>query len=189
MSEWRGWALGALGVVAAGVIAVGWHPWRVSGVASAHAPAKPPAIKVSAAGHSPVPITWAQARATFPTMVRRPGWLPPGVAHRSLWYDGHDTVDAYWMGPKYKWTLDVTEYPGTQLDIVTPHPTHGTVGGTPALIAHWHATPGGALITNIAFALDGNTYDVNGINISLAVAEHVAVSLIHPSQGQAGPRG
>ncbi len=182
MSESRGWALGALVLVAAGFIAGGWHPWRVSGLASGHATAKPPAIKVSAAGHSPVPITWAKAQAEFPTLARVPGWLPAGVTHSSLWYDGHGAVDAYWMGPQYKWTLDVTEYPGTNyyLNVSAPHQTQGTIGGIPAMLAEWHATPGGANLTNIAFALDGNTYDVNGINISLAAAEHVAVSLIHP---------
>jgi len=175
-----GWALGVLVLVAAGALVSGGHPGTGSRVTAGTVAAKPPVIKVSAVGNSPVPITWAQARATFPTMTREPGWLPPGVAHHSLYYDGHDTVDAYWMGPQYKWTLDVTEYTGTQIDIVSPNQTSGTVGGIPALIADWYATPGGAYITNIAFALDGNTYNVNGINLSLAVAEHVAVSLIHP---------
>ncbi len=181
MTTSRVWALGVLGLAAAGVVAGGWHPWQISHVASGPATAKHPAIKVSAVGNSPVPITWAEAQAKFPTLARVPGWLPPGVAHSSLWYDGHGAVDAYWMGPQYKWTLDVTEVAGTDYyhNVSAPHQTRGTIGGTPAMIAEWYATPGGAYITNIAFGLDGNTYDVNGINISLTVAEHVAVSLIH----------
>ena len=176
MRKSPGWALGVLALAAGGLIG-GGHP----GTGSRSA-VKPPVIKLSAAGNGPVPITWAQARATFPTMVRRPGWLPPGVAHSSLWYDGHGAVDAYWMGPQYQWTLDVTEYPGTDyyLNVSAPHQIHGTIGGIPAVLADWYATPGGAYITNIAFGLDGDTYDVNGINISLAVAKHVAVSLIQP---------
>ena len=180
MTKSRVWALGVLGLAAAGVVVGGWHPWQMSRVASGPATAKHPAIKLSAAGNSPVPITWAQARATFPTMARWPGWLPPGVAHSSVWYDGHGTVDAYWMGPQYQWTLDVTEYTGTEIDIVSPNQTSGTIGGVPAMIATWYATPGGAYLTNVSFQWDGNTYNVNGINLSLAVAEHVAVSLIHP---------
>ncbi len=179
MRKSRGWALGVLALVAAGALVGGGPPGTGSRVTAGGA-AKPPVVKLSAVGNSPVPITWAQARAAFPRMARWPGWLPPGVAHSSVWDDRNGAIDAYWMGPHYKWTLDVTEYPGTELDIVAPHQTSGTVGGTPALIADWYATPGGAYITNIAFALDGNTYDVNGINLSLAVAEHVAVSLIHP---------
>ena len=180
MRKSRGWALrvlAALGLLAlaAGGTVGGGHPGTGSRVS-----AKPPVIKVSAVGNAPVPITWAQARATFPTMARWPGWLPPGVAHSSVWYDGHGAVDAYWMGPQYQWTLDVTEYTGTEIDIVSPNQTAGTVGGTPALIADWYATPGGAYLTNVSFQWDGNTYNVNGINLSLAVAEHVAVSLIHP---------
>ncbi len=180
MTKSRVWALGVLGLAAAaGVVAGGWHPWQISRVASGPATAKHPAIKVSAVGNSPVPITWAEAQAKFPTLARVPEWLPPGVAHSSLWYDGHGAVDAYWMGPQYKWTLDVTEYTGTETDIVSPNQTSGTIGGVPAMIATWYATPGGAYLTNVSFQWDGNTYDVNGINISLAVAEHVAVSLIH----------
>jgi hypothetical protein len=170
-----GWALGVLVLVAAGGV-MGGRPLA----AGSPVAAKPPAIKVNTVGQSPVPITWAQGRATFPSRARIPGWLPPGVAHRSLYYDGDDTLDAYWMGPQYKWSLDVTEYPGTELDVVAPNQTSGTVGGIRALIATWYSTPGGAYLTNIAFALDGNTYDVNGINLSLAVTMHVAISLIHP---------
>ena len=179
MTTSRVWALGVLGLAAAGVVVGGWHPWQMSRVASGPATAKHPAIKVSAVGNSPVPITWAEAQAKFPTLARVPEWVPPGVAHSSLWYDGHGAVDAYWMGPQYKWTLDVTEYTGTETDIVSPNQTSGTIGGVPAMIATWYATPGGAYLTNVSFQWDGNTYDVNGINISLAVAEHVAVSLIH----------
>ena len=179
MSESRGWALGALVLVAAGFIAGGWHPWRVSGLASGHATAKPPAIKVSAAGHSPVPITWAKAQAEFPTLARVPGWLPAGVTHSSLTYGGHGNLDASYAGPQYKWTVMISEDAGSVVT-VAPNQTSGTVGGTPALIADWHATPGGAYLTNVAFQLDGHSYDVNCINVSLSVAEHVAVSLIHP---------
>ena len=83
------------------------------------------------------------------------------------------------MGPQYQWTLDITYNTGTETDNVAPNQTPGTIGGIPAMIATWYATPGGAYLTNVSFQWDGNTYDVNGINISLAVAEHVAVSLIH----------
>ena len=174
MRKSRGWALGVL-VLAAGALIGGGHPGPGSRVA-----AKPPVIKLSAVGNGPVPITWAQAQATFPTMARQPGWLPPGTAHSSLVYDGHGQIDAYWMGPQYQWTIDITYDIGTQTDNVAPGQTPGTVGGIPALIADWYATPGGAYITNVSFQWGGNTYDVNGINISLAVAEHVAASLIHP---------
>ena len=180
MRKPRGWALGVLALAAAGALVGGGHPGTGSRVTAGAVAAKPPVIKLSAAGNGPVPITWAQAQATFPTMASQPGWLPPGTAHSSLVYDGHGQIDAYWMGPQYQWTLDITYNTGTETDNVAPNQTLGTIGGIPAMIAAWYATPGGAYITNVSFQWDGNTYNVNGINLSLAVAEHVAVSLIHP---------
>ncbi|MDA8199427.1 MAG: hypothetical protein M0Z54_08355 [Thermaerobacter sp.] len=180
MTKSRVWALGVLGLAAAaGVVAGGWHPWQISRVASGPATAKHRAIKVSAVGNSPVPITWAEAQAKFPTLARVPGWLPVGVTHSSLTYGGHGNLDASYAGPQYKWTVMISEDTGSVVT-VAPHQAHGTVGGIPALIAQWDATPGGAHLTNVAFQLDRHSYDVNGINISLAVAEHVAMSLIHP---------
>lgn len=178
MTKWHGWAVGVLGLAAVGVVVGAWHPWHVVRVASAPAAAKPPALKTSAAGSGPVAITWTEAQAKFPTLARVPSWLPAGVAHRSLTYGGHGNLDASYAGPQYQWTVMISEDTGSVVT-VAPNQVHGTVGGVPALIAKWDASPGGAHLTNVAFQLDGDSYDVNGINVHLSVVEHVAVSLIH----------
>jgi len=173
------WALGAIGLAAVGVVVGGWHPWMG---ASHVAAAKPSVIKTSAIGGDhpvAVPLTWTQARTKFPSWARVPGWVPAGVTHSSLTYGPPPgSLNASYSG-SHNWTVMITENesPATY---VAPHQTVGTLGGVSALIAQWHASPGGAHLTNIAFKFDGHSYDVQGLNISLAVAERVAVSLIHP---------
>ena len=178
MVKWNVWALGALGLAAVGVVVGGWHPWMG---ASHVAAAKPSVIKTSAMGGNrpaAVPLTWAQARTKFPSWARAPGWMPGGVTFSSLTYGPPPgSLTASYRGPRWSVIITENESPASN---IAPHQTPGTVGGVPALIAQWYASPGGAHLTNIAFTFDGHSYDVDGIHISLPVAERVAVSLIHP---------
>jgi uncharacterized protein (DUF2342 family) len=179
MVKARSLAIGVLVVAAAGALIGWWHPWSPQKVASGHVAPSRHRIHASTAAAATVSVTWAQARAGAPTLARIPGWLPSGVTQQSLYRDQRGTLNAYYSGANFAWTVNVTETLGAVVT-VAPNQIKGTVGGIPALIAQWQAGAGGAHLANVAFQIGGNSYDVNGINVPLPVIEHVAASLINP---------
>ncbi len=169
----RSWVIGVLGAAAIGLLIGGWHPWNVK-AASSHRAAT---IRIAQA-LNPTLTTWSQAHADAPTLVRKPGWVPSGITQQHLYREPHGVFSAFYTGSHGAWTIMIQENEGA-VTISSPNQTPGTLAGIPVLLSEWQANSG-AHLSNVSFRLNGNTYDVNGINTPLAVAEHVAASLISP---------
>lgn len=118
------------------------------------------------------------AHADAPTLVRKLGWLPSGVTRHQWYREPHGVFSAFYTGLHGAWTIMVQANKGMVAG-ASPNHTPGTLAGIGAVLAQWPVNSG-ARLTNVSFRLNGNTYDVNGINAPLTVAEHVAASLIRP---------
>jgi|SRR5579875_2278997 len=122
-------------------------------------------------------LTWQQARRDGPSWVRKPTWLPAGVSPPQL-VQGPVTgsLVASYAGPHNSWTLQINEWAGP-VSVSNPNETTSSLAGIAVTISQWHSTSGTPL-NDVVFHLNGHEYEVLGINVPLAVVEHVAASLI-----------
>ncbi len=168
----KSWIAGAASAAVLGLGFSLWHPW-VAGAASLN---RPQSVEAALAP-SPETVTWQQARIDAPTLVRAPTWLPAGISQSQLVRDpSHGVVVATYTGPKQAWTILVQEIPGPTA-VSNPNEVPGTLAGHPVTLAQWQASSG-AQLHDVFFQLNGNGYDVLGINVPLPVVEHVATSVI-----------
>ena len=70
-----------LAVLLAAAAVFVWRPWAVPYGDQVACRA---ALKNHQPGQ-PICITWAQAKQRYPTWIRQPTWLPPGVVYQVLW--------------------------------------------------------------------------------------------------------
>jgi hypothetical protein len=174
------WILGLIGSAALAVGLGAWHPWFV------HA-AQATRVQATATGPAvnPDAITWAQATRVAPGLARQPRWLPPGISQSQLIRDpAHGVLLANYTGGR--WTLQIQEFPGPTR-VSNPNEVPSVLAGRPVMVASWQTpnpyTGVSTHLNDVAFELNGNSYDVLGINVPLATVEHVAVSLLpqkHP---------
>lgn len=166
------WAAGAAGAAVLGMAFTLWHPWVADAASLDH----PPSV-VAARVSSPTAITWQQARAEAPALVRAPTWLPTGIRQVRLMRDpARGVVIATYTGPQQAWTILIQEIPGPTA-VSNPNESSSTLAGHPVTLSQWQASSG-AQLHDVFFRLNGNGYDVLGINAPLTVVEHVAASLI-----------
>lgn len=168
------WAISMIGAGALVTVAALWQPWRAD-AASLNRPR--PTVT------SPTPslqvVTWHQAKVQAPSLIRQPTWLPPGTSAPALLRDPvHGQLTVTYTGPNNAWTIQIAENAGPTT-IANPNETAGVIAGVPVTLSQWTASSG-AQMSDVFFRLNGNGYDVLGINTPQAALKHVAAGLIRP---------
>jgi hypothetical protein len=166
------WVMSMAGVVALAMLLSLWHPWTAEAASLNH-----PAPATATQAPSLSVITWQQATLHAPPLARVPSWLPSGVSTSQLVRDPvHGLLIATYTGPDHAWTIQIQENPGPTT-ASNPDQRSGTISGHPVTLSQWQSTSG-AKITNVFFTLNGNGYDVLGINVPMAIVEKVTSGLI-----------